>query len=185
MNEVLESVSLRGTLAEHEPPFTGHRVVSRYTQTISAPPERVFPLICPVRETEWADGWVGRPVYAVSGLAEADGVYATDHEGEEEPTIWMITRRDPATYETEFATFVPGRQVTRLTIAIRPAPLGSSHVFITYVRTGISEKGNAAVARAGQPQIFIAAMKEWERAMNYFLATGHCLQAGPGSTSHP
>jgi hypothetical protein len=37
--------------------FTAKRVTHTYTQKLDATPERVFPLLCPVREAEWADGW--------------------------------------------------------------------------------------------------------------------------------
>jgi len=32
-------------------------VPRRYAQNIHAPPQAVFPLLCPVREGEWLDGW--------------------------------------------------------------------------------------------------------------------------------
>ena len=38
-----------------------------------APPDRVFPLLCPVREYDWIDGWECRMVYAETGVAELGG----------------------------------------------------------------------------------------------------------------
>ena len=35
------------------PGFEAKRVRLEYTQTNDAPPNRVFPLLCPVREAEW------------------------------------------------------------------------------------------------------------------------------------
>lgn len=43
--------------------FTAKRITRTYGQTINASPEQVFPLICPVRETEWLDGWRYRMIY--------------------------------------------------------------------------------------------------------------------------
>jgi hypothetical protein len=37
--------------------FRGKRVVHEYKQHNVAPPEKVFPLLCPVREGDWAPGW--------------------------------------------------------------------------------------------------------------------------------
>ena len=37
--------------------FKGNRVVHEFTQTNSAAPEKVFPLLCPVREDDWLPGW--------------------------------------------------------------------------------------------------------------------------------
>jgi hypothetical protein len=33
--------------------FRGNRVVHEFTQTNPAAPEKVFPLLCPVREGDW------------------------------------------------------------------------------------------------------------------------------------
>ncbi len=37
--------------------FKAKRVSHEYTQTNDAPPDEVFPLLCPVRESEWVPGW--------------------------------------------------------------------------------------------------------------------------------
>lgn len=160
---------------ETRAPFEGRRTIHRYTQLIDAAPEAIFPLICPVREGEWAHGWVGRPVFAASGLAEQDGVYATEH-GDEEPTIWLVTRRDPVRHETEFVYFVPGIQVVRLTIGIEAADAGKSRVSLHYLRTGISEEGNAFLAESERTGAFESMMRGWEEAMNHYFATGRILE---------
>lgn len=157
--------------------FTAVRTFNRYTQTIKAAPERIFPLLCPVREAEWVEGWAGRPVFATTGLAEENGVYATDHAGEKEPTIWFITRRDPIAFETEFVFFVPGQQVVRLSIGIKQRAPDESNVLISYLRTGLSEAGNARVAESGRADVFEQRMIEWENAINHYLTTGQQLRA--------
>jgi hypothetical protein len=157
--------------------FKGQRTVNSHTQTIHASPDRIFPLICPVREAEWADGWAGAPVFAASGFAEENGVYATEHAGDKDPTIWFITRRDPVAHATEFVYFVPGRQVVRLSIDIRPIAADRSSVSITYIRTGISDAGNAMVLEAQRTRAFEKMMREWEDAMNHYLKTGQLLEA--------
>ncbi len=54
-----------------------NRVSWCYTQHLDAPPELVFPLLCPVRETEWVIDWKPKVVFSESGLAEADCVFIT------------------------------------------------------------------------------------------------------------
>ncbi len=157
--------------------FRGRRAVSRYTQTIEAAPDRVFPLLCPIREAEWAEGWVAHVVYAASGVAEADGVYATEHEGERDKTIWVVTRHDLRTHEIELVYFVPGLRVTKLTMAVSSRPLGGSSVTITYTNTGLSEKGNAEIAAQFEDEAaFEQRMVEWQAAMNHYLKTGRMLK---------
>jgi hypothetical protein len=45
-------------------------------QTINAPPDAVFPLICPVREAEWLDGWRYTMLFSVSGVVEQGAVFS-------------------------------------------------------------------------------------------------------------
>ena len=39
---------------------------------------KVFPLLCPVREADWIDGWNPVLVLTQSGFAEQDCVFITD-----------------------------------------------------------------------------------------------------------
>ena len=41
--------------------FKGNRVVHEFIQTNPAAPERVFPLLCPVREADWLPGFFKSP----------------------------------------------------------------------------------------------------------------------------
>ncbi len=47
-------------------------LVRSYVQRIDASPEAVFPLLCPVREGEWLEGWAEtcEVIWSASGLAE-------------------------------------------------------------------------------------------------------------------
>lgn len=155
--------------------FTARRSVTTYVQTIHAAPERVFPLLCPIREAEWLDGWSARVVHAESGLAEEDGVFATDHAGEEDPTIWIVTKRDESTGEIEMVYFAPRLQVVHLTLRVARDGEAQSKVHVRYVRTALSEEGNRAVAESTTPTRFGESMKHWEAAMNHYLATGRRL----------
>lgn len=154
--------------------FIGKRVVRSYTQIIHAAPETAFPLLCPVREVEWLEGWNSRVIHAPSGLAETNGVYASLHPGESD-TIWMITQKDERRHTIEFVYFVPGARVTRLNIAVHPAEGKNSRVEITYVYTGISESGNREIAEHCAEDRFILQMRHWEASMNHFLETGKLL----------
>ncbi|MBI4913182.1 MAG: hypothetical protein HY823_10630 [Acidobacteria bacterium] len=158
--------------------FRGARVELRRSITLVAPPDRVFPLLCPVREGEWADGWVGRPVFARSGVTEQDGVFATVHPGEED-TIWMITRHDPARHEVEMVYFMPGRQAVRLSMGLQPTGPKASSLWVHYVRTGLSEAGNKMLKDPALNANFEKMMVHWEASLNHFLKTGSCLKERP------
>ena len=153
--------------------FTGQRAVLTRVITIDSTPDTIFPLLCPVREGEWVDGWVGRAIYSSSGYAEEDGVFATEHPGDDD-TIWFVTKRDSVKQEIEFVTFVPRVQVFRLFVRVLPVSAGKSSISVRYIRTGISEAGNDFIANSGAH--FDKMMVEWERTLNHYIRTGKMLK---------
>ena len=102
------------------------RASHTYVQQLCAPPERVFPLLCPVREADWIEGWDPVFVASASGLAERDCVFVTASGGQE--AIWTITRHEPERGFVEMVKVTPGVTVCRLTIEVRPAPDGPAAV---------------------------------------------------------
>lgn len=76
-----------------------NRATHTYRQRLHAAPSKVFPLLCPVRETEWANGWLPELVISSSGVAERDGTFLTpDKLG---TAIWYITRHEPERWFVE------------------------------------------------------------------------------------
>jgi len=151
--------------------FKGSRRVLESTISIASDPDTIFPLLCPVREAEWLEGWEGRPIFAASGVAELDGVYSTAHGGEED-TLWVITRFEPARRELEFVSFIPEMQVVHLGIRVAPEGKDRSRLSVRYVRTGLSDRGNLAIEQLATTGEFAAMMSDWERSMNRFLQAG-------------
>lgn len=149
------------------------RITRAYRQLIEAPPDRVFPLICPVREAEWLDGWRFTMTYSVSGLAEEGAVFSTPGAGEPD-TTWVITRHDAAQRLVEFTRFTPGSRTCVLRVGIAPAAGGRSFVDIAYTYTATSAEGRAFI-EAFTEESFMAAVTFWERSMNHWLATGQRL----------
>ena len=156
--------------------FVAKRLTRRYTQTIAAPPERVFPLLCPVREAEWLDGWRYTMIDSWSGLVEEGAVFATPGDGEPD-TVWIVTRHDAAQGVVEFVRFTHGSRVCVLRIGVRPKDEGQSFVDITYTYTAVAPAGNAFLDGFTE-EAFLAAVTFWERSMNHWLATGERLRKG-------
>jgi hypothetical protein len=156
-----------------ESPFTGTRVTRTYRQTINAPPATVFPLVCPVREAEWLDGWRYRMLYSASGLVEAGAVFSTPAEGEAD-TVWIVTHYDAQAREVAFARFTPNSRTCTLTISVSPAAKDRSSVDIAYTYTGVTAAGNDFLEHFTE-DAFLKAMIVWEESMNYFLKTGERL----------
>jgi hypothetical protein len=158
-------------------PVDSGRVTRTYVQKIEAPPERVFPLLCPVREGEWLDGWRGicAMVHSDSGVAEEGCVFRTNPPGSPE-TIWMITKHDAGARAVEFFRVTTGITATHLTIRVHPAPDDASAVEITYTFTPLGDEGRRWIAEHHSEEAFRSDMAFWEASMNHWLATGETLR---------
>ena len=153
------------------------RIMRRYTQHIQAPPERVFPLLCPVREADWLHGWGDEleMVYSDSGVAEDGCVFRTGVPGQPE-VVWMITRHDPVQRVVEFFRVTTGLVATRLNIQVETRTDGSSSVHITYTYTPLGPAGRAFLEEHSSEDAFRVDMAWWERSMNHWLRTGEALR---------
>ena len=157
------------------------RITRRFTQRIEAPPERVFPLLCPVREGDWLDGWRDEVemIHSESGLAEEGCVFRTRMPGRPE-TVWMISRHDPQARQVEFCRVTTGLVATRLAIGVTPEGGDASAVHITYTFTPLGPDGAEFVRRTYAEEAFREDMVWWQDSMNHWLRTGKILRA-PGS----
>jgi len=150
--------------------FRGKRVSHTYIQINSATPERVFPLLCPVRESEWVPGWEYRLIYSASGVAEADCVFATPNKDGSE-TTWMVTEYDPARLGIAFAWVNPGLAAAQIRIRLEANSGGTTSARISYSYTGLSMEGNREVESYDE-EWFRHKMQSWETAINHYLNSG-------------
>ena len=145
-----------------------NRATHTYRQKLCAAPARVFPLLCPVRETEWADGWLPDLVISSSGIAERDCIFITpDKPGK---TIWYVTRHEPQNWCVEMLKILPGVTACRLEILLT-ANGDECFADVAYSHTSIGPAGDEFVATftADHYQKF---MRDWERELNHFLKSG-------------
>jgi hypothetical protein len=147
-----------------------HRVVRRYVQRLVAAPARVFPLLCPVREAEWIEGWDPKVVLSDSGVAEPDCVFVTAAEPAD--AIWIVTRHEPNRF-VEMLKVTPGVTVCRLTITLQAADHGCDAEVI-YRHTSLGQAGDEVVAGFTEAH-YTAFMQGWERRLNHYLQTGQSL----------
>src|SRR5688572_11589804 len=108
-----------------------NRVAHTYTQSLLGDPASVFPLLCPVREADWIEGWDPVFVASHSGVAELDCVFMT--AAEPKNAIWYITRHEPNHF-VEMLKITPEMTACKLTIEVR-ATLDGSQATITYMHT--------------------------------------------------
>jgi hypothetical protein len=147
--------------------FTPRRFIARYAYVANAPPEDVFPLLCPVRETEWITDWSADIVFTDSGLAENNCIFTTNIPGRGK-TTYVVTRYDNQHFIIEFAVFSPGMLVEKFDIILTRTLDGKCRVSQTRTFTGLSPEGNHwAEAYIGGP--FQQRWQELAKSMNSFL----------------
>jgi hypothetical protein len=142
------------------------RVRRSYTQKLHGKPGEIFPLLCPVREREWAEGWDPLAVYSASGFAENDCIFTTG-QGEPE-SIWVITEFDSARHRLEIVKVSPGTTVARITIRLTADESGNTEAEVAYMYTAISHEGEEFV-RGYSQEFFDRFMQFSESALNSFL----------------
>jgi len=149
------------------------RVTHEYTQTNDAPPETVFPLLCPVREADWVPGWQYKMIYSKSGVAEAGCVFTTPNDDGTQ-TTWLVTEYDPARLRIGFAWVNPGQVAAQIEISLKKNSRGTTTAVIRYTYTGLSTAGNQEVERYDK-KLFEQKMQGWEAAINHYLRTGKAI----------
>ena len=150
---------------------TPNRVTRTFVQRLAASPERVFPLLCPVREADWLEDWDPIAVWSVSGVAERDCVFVT--RATPQAAIWFITRHEPDEGLVEMLKITPEVTVCRLVIQLAPSGDGCTAT-ITYSHTSLGPSGDDFVARFTE-EFYEHFMVEWETRLNHYLRTGERL----------
>ncbi len=154
-------------------PGTVLRKSFTYTQINTGAIEEVFPLLCPVREHDWLDGWQHTMLYSQSGLVEQDCVFATPYD-EQRTTLWQVTRYDRLNHIIEFVRMVPATEVVKISIRLRALTTQTTETTITYQYT-ILDADQRENAQEKLAEDFYQAMAWWEKAINHYLQHGNKL----------
>lgn len=150
------------------------RTVLSHTLHAAGTPDAVFPLLCPVREYEWIEGWDCGLVFSGSGKAELDGVFRTAFPQDGPEDTWVVSRYEPPR-AIEFIR-VNALRVIHYTIHLAGTEDGRSAWTWSQTLTGLSDEGDALVA-AADAAAFAAKIVTLEHKLNHFLATGTMLSS--------
>jgi hypothetical protein len=152
---------------------TANRVVKEYVHRINARPEKVFPLLCPVREYEWIDGWTCDIVYSESGVAENNCVFKTSFPDRGEAT-WVVSKYDPKRFAVEFVIYHADRFIEKLDITLleNDDKVTSARWVRTF--TGLSQEGNEFITNYVTEHLDDR-MKRIEESLNHYCTTGEKL----------
>jgi hypothetical protein len=156
-----------------EPPV---RVRHIFTQQLNASADRVFPLLCPVREADWIEGWDPDVVYTTSGVAEPDCVFVTGAGADR--AVWSVTQHEPATGHVAFVKVIPDLAVTHIRIQVTTIDDDHSSAVIEYQMTALGPAGEQAVGEFTADR-YASSMRLWEDRLNHYLTAGQLLRSSP------
>ncbi|MBU1002817.1 MAG: hypothetical protein KKE73_09870 [Proteobacteria bacterium] len=153
-------------------PVHGRLFTQATTMSLPAPPEQVFPLLCPVLEYDWIPYWDCRMVHSSSGVAEKDCVFETDlpDRGHE---IWICTRYEPP-HNIEYVRWSSRGLVRRLTITLGASQDQTTSMLWETSATPLTPEGKAMVERMAQGQ-YGQEILLVENLLRHYLATGTML----------
>lgn len=154
-------------------PFQGKQKTFCYIQSNLGPAHKIFPLLCPVKEKEWLDGWNFTMIHSKSGYIEKNCVFTTPHHGDHE-TVWHVTQYEPMEYSIEFLRVSPGENTVRINIDLEPISQIETNTHIRYEYTALTEEANFYIENQLKDD-FCKQMKWWEKSMNHYLKTGEKL----------
>ncbi len=149
--------------------FKGKRRIFKGVQRYPAGVEKVFPLLCPVREAEYLPQWRCKLIYLASGTIEEGGVFETDLVSEGfERDIWVVSSLIP----NRSIQFVRVSRKRAMTYNIRVAKMSEPGTVLewTQVVTGLNPKGNEYVHRLVQSD-FTVLLKKMEDLLKAYLNT--------------
>lgn len=149
-----------------EPP---KRIKHSYTLNLAAPPEIVFPLLCPVRESDWTPDWDPVKVISKSGVAEQDCMFITPAQPQD--AVWIVTQHDPEAFRVEMYKITTGHTVAKLVIALSHAGGNTTRADVSYEYTALGSLGEKFLV-GFTSSWYENFMKEWEDALNHYLTTG-------------
>jgi len=74
---------------------TENHLTVQATVDLPFPAESIWPLLCPVREYDWLEGWQCSVLHSVSGANEFGCVFSTAFASEGGLEVWTTSRYEP------------------------------------------------------------------------------------------
>jgi hypothetical protein len=148
--------------------------ISRTAQiTVNAPLNEAFALFGPVREKDWAEGWDPKLIDPASEPVQERMVFTTrSNFGQEEPDdVWIVSAHSPGDAFVEYTVFA--RELVRWVEVVceETADGQKTRAEVTYTFLGLTERGNS-LSNEMLELIFERDLRDWEEAINRYLATG-------------
>lgn len=157
-----------GSGGEDNPPFVAQHIEKKATITLHGDIETVWPLFDPVNESKWAPVWKPEIIHPRNRVVQEGMVFRT-HGG----TVWIVSRYESKNRHITYTVNHPERVCT---IDVQCSKHGESNTdaTITYNFVGLTPHGNELI-EASSNRLFASDLKDWQKAINYYLKTGEAL----------
>jgi hypothetical protein len=146
-------------------PFIAKTIVLTANMFLPYQPADIYPLLCPVREYEWIDGWKCDMVKSESGVNEKGCIFRTNFDGFGGPEIWVTSVYEP-NERLEFVRTSPDL-VTLYEIELNPVAGGTNLTWSQYV-TALNENGNLLLEKR-DPKQYNEMIKSLETKLDVYL----------------
>ncbi len=148
------------------------RIVKEIDVELEAPAKVVFPLLCPVKEVDWIDGWedVCTIVYTASGIAEEACVFETDIPLEGK-SLWICSRYDAENTQIEYIKHLFGKAVIKWRMSVCDLPGGRSVIRSRYIATSLTPEGRAYVQKLDEKGVR-ELLEGLQGRVNYYVTNG-------------
>jgi hypothetical protein len=140
-----------------------------YKMHISGAPEQIFPLLCPVREYEWLNGWKCTMLYSKSGFSEKGAMFYTSSGFPFYKRLnFYVTEYDP---NKRICFLIVINAVGTILFSIDLIPNGNDSTILIwhYVVTSHSKFGNRLLKTELTPEKFNKDLENKEQDLSFFI----------------
>lgn len=149
------------------------KLIHTYRQALVGTKEEIFPLLCPVREKEWLQGWDYNMIFSESGYAEKGCVFETCNDYGS--YYWVISKYDKDTFEIQFIKTMQGKIAVIIDINLEESSTELTFCTIQYTFIPLNEEIIEYMYKENSEENFNWHMKKWEDSLNYYLKYGEIL----------
>ena len=151
-----------------------NKLIRSYLQTVEGNREEIFPLLCPVREKEWLQGWDYDMIYSESGYAEKGCIFETNNDYGN--YRWIITKHDSNNFGIQFVKTIKETLVVIIDIDLEEENIKLTKCKIQYTFIALGDEASKHMYEENSEEDFNRHMKKWEDSLNYYLKQGLMLR---------
>ena len=134
-------------------PFQSKRTVSHHVEKIKASPEQIFPLLCPIQEYKWIDGWQCEMVYSDGGAIENNCIFKEEKTSPilfdlSVPTYWVVSLYMPEEYRIQFILLMGTMATAKIDVEVQDLGGTVSSVTWTFTITSLNDEANKIIGAA-------------------------------------